>query len=95
MREWFESHGIRINAPPLFRYNLDFPHLSITKVGQDTMNLDNRRKWINPKTSLGRNVAHYEAHILHTSEDGLIITPSYMDGHLSYTMYGVSSWIGI
>ena len=32
MQQWFESHGISINALPPFQYSLDYPHLNMTKV---------------------------------------------------------------
>ena len=32
MQQWFDSHGISINALPLFQYRLDCPHLNMNKV---------------------------------------------------------------
>ena len=32
MQQWFESHGIGINALPLFHYHLDCSHLNMDKV---------------------------------------------------------------
>ena len=39
--------------------------------------------------SLGRKLSHYKTHFLHTSEDGFIIKPSYMDKHLSNVLRNV------
>ena len=32
----FESHGISINALPMFQYSLDCPHLNMTKVEKNS-----------------------------------------------------------
>ena len=42
-----------------------------------------------PKISLGTKMAHYKIHFLHTSKDGFIIRPSYIDIHLSYALRSV------
>ena len=34
-------------------------------------------------------MAHYKAHALHTLEEGFIVTPSYMNIHLSYELHNV------
>ena len=52
-------------------------------------NLENKITWINPKISLGTKMAHYKSHFLHTSENGFIIRPHYMDTHLSYALRSV------
>ena len=49
--------------------------------------LENKITWISPKISLGRKMTHNKAHSLHTSEDGFIIRPSYMDIHISYVLH--------
>ena len=55
----------------------------------DIINLENKITWINPKISLGTKMAHYKTHFLHTSEDGFIIRPPYVDTHLSYAQHSV------
>ena len=76
------KHGTNINALPLFEYSLDSPHLNMTKVEKNRViqtniiNFKNKITWISPKISLGRKMAHYRGHFLHTSEDGFIIRPS-------------------
>ena len=75
-----------INALPPFQYSLDSPHLNMTKVEK------NRVIWtdiINSKISLGMKMVHYKTHFLHTSEDGFIIKPPYMDICLSYALRSV------
>ena len=48
MQQWFESHGMSINALPPFQYSLDSPHLNMTKVEKnrviqtDIINLENK-----------------------------------------------------
>ena len=67
MKEWFESHGISINKPPLFRYGLACPHLSMTKVEKYRViqihitKLNDESTWISPTTSLGRKMSLYRA----------------------------------
>ena len=84
-----------INALPPFQYSLDGPHLNMTKVEKnrvirtDIINLENKITWISPKIPLGTKMAHYKTHFLHTSEDGFIIRPPYMDIHLSYVLRSV------
>ena len=71
MRQWFESHGMSINALPPFQYSLDCPHLNMTKVEKnrvirtDIINLENKITWISPKISLGTKMANYKTHVLH------------------------------
>ena len=95
MQQWFESHGMSINALPPFQYSLDCPHLNMTKVEKnrvirtDIINLENKITWISPKIPLGTKMAHYKTHFLQTSEDGFIIRPPYMDIHLSYALDNV------
>ena len=50
----------------------------------DIINLENKITWISPEIPLGTKMAHYKTHFLHTSEDGFVIRPPYMDIHLSY-----------
>ena len=82
--------GVSINALPPFQNSLDSPYLNITKVEKnrviqiDIMKLDNWGTWISPPTSLGRNMAHSTANVLHISEDGFIITTSYMETNLLF-----------
>ena len=76
------GHGISMNALPLFQYSLDSSYLNMTKA-------ENKITWSSPKIWLGTKMAHYKTHFLHTSEDGFIIRPPYMDIHLSYTLRNV------
>ena len=95
MQQWFESHGMSVNALSPSQYSLDCPHLNMTKVEKnrviwtDIINLENKITSISPKISLNMKMAHYKTHILHTSEDGFIIRPPYMDIHLSYAVRSV------
>ena len=71
MQQWFESHGISINALPSSQYNLNCPHLDITKVEKNRVirtniiNLENKITWISPKISLRTKMAHYKTHFTH------------------------------
>ena len=76
-----------------FQNTLGCPHLNMTKMEKNRMiqtniiKLENKITWISPKISLGRKMTHNKAHSLHTSEDGFIIRPSYMDIHISYVLH--------
>ena len=95
MQKWFESHGISINALPLFQYILVCPHLNMTKMEKhrvirtDIINLENKITWISPKTSLHTKMVHDKIHFLYTSDDVFITRPSYMDIYLSYALLSV------
>ena len=66
MQQWFESHGMSIDALPPFHYSLDCPHLNMTKVEKNmviqtnTINLKNKITWISHKISLCTKMAHYK-----------------------------------
>ena len=71
IQQWFESYGINANSLPPFQYNLDCPHLHITKMEKnrviwtDIINLENKIAWIIPKMSLDRKMAHYKTLFTH------------------------------
>ena len=58
-------------------------------IQSDIINLENKITWISPKIQLGTKMARYKTHFLHTSEDGFVIRPPYMDIHLSYALRSV------
>ena len=53
-------------------------------IGTNTINLENKRTWISPTTSVDRKMAHYK--ILFTQYDGFIMRPSFLYIHLSYAL---------
>ena len=67
---------------------------TLTKVEKDRViwtgiiNLEHKITRINPKISLGMRWPT-KRHFLHTSEDGFIIWPPYLDIHLSYALRSV------
>ena len=71
MQQWFESHGISINALPLSQYCLDYPLLNMAKMEKkrviltNIINLENKITWINPKISLGTKMAHIKTLFTH------------------------------
>ena len=71
MQQRLESHGMSINALLPFHYNLNFPHLNMTKVEKnrviqtDIINLENKITWISPKIPLGTKMAHYKTLFTH------------------------------
>ena len=36
-KQWFDLHGININALPPFQYSLDCPHLNVKKLEKNRM----------------------------------------------------------
>ena len=75
-----------------FKYSFDCLHPKKTKDEKDRVIqtviiiMDNGRTWIKLSTSLNRKMTHYRPH---SSDDGFIIRPSYIDIYIYYCMHFV------
>ena len=74
---------------PPFQFSLDTPSPHLTReeiskaVCNDLIQLDTKKTWMQPTTTLGTKMAHYRENFLQVTDGRFLITLGYIDTHLS------------